>query len=86
MHVVERVAKLLAIACINLCRVFDTEAILLGGGVADAGAVLLDRVNHYYKQLTWRFQRHDVLIMQAQLHNDAGFKGAAKVAKDRIQQ
>jgi glucokinase len=84
LHIVDTSARLLAIAIVNLCRLLDTDAVVLGGGVAAAGPVLIDAVRRHYDSLTWRFQRKDVMIVQAKLGNDAGFVGAAKVARDQL--
>ena len=59
----------------------DPEAFIIGGGVGQAGQFLIDIIYKYYDEmLTITKGRAD--IVQAQLGNDAGILGAAKLAMD----
>jgi len=81
-QVVEYVCEYLAVACVNLTRVFDPQMILIGGGVAAAGDALLDRVRTYYQDHTLKIYDARARIELASLGNDAGFIGAAGMTRD----
>ena len=83
-HVLWRTASVLGRAVLNLLRVLDTEVVVLGGGVALAGAPLCDAVAACVQRTTWKFKRHAVPVVQASLGNDAGFVGAARIVRDSL--
>lgn len=56
---------MLAVLCINLCRVVDPEAIVLAGGMAQAGDALLSLVQEHVKRHTWTVLPTDVKITVA---------------------
>ena len=70
----------LAIACVNIQHVLNPKYIVLGGGMAQAGAFLLDRVVKHFKDRTWSLCDDAPEIVQAQLGYDAGVIGAAALA------
>ncbi len=63
-----------AIATIELC--VDVERIYIGGGVSDAGDILINRIRDYYKKYS-HYAIKDLEITKAKLGNDAGMLGAA---------
>ena len=71
----------LAILCINLCRILDVHTIVLGGGMAKAGDVLLQGVRKYIQSNTWVVLATDVSVVLATENTDAGTVGAALAAK-----
>lgn len=78
---VKHLAKYLSRGIISIINFMDPEVIALGGGVAEAGDFLLNRVteqvnkNKYYKTLP------SAKIVLATLGNKAGIIGAASIAK-----
>jgi glucokinase len=82
-QVVSEVTQILGIACVNLCRVFDPQMIVFAGGMILAGDDLFDRVRKVFRQFTWSIESPEPLIVPSQLGNDAGFIGAAAVARDK---
>lgn len=59
----------------------DPEAFIIGGGIGQAGQFIIDIIDKYYKEtLTISDKRAD--IIQAELGNDAGIIGAAKLVMD----
>ena len=70
----------LAIACVNIQHVLNPKYIVLGGGMAQAGAILLNRVVKHFKDRTWSLCDDAPEIVQAQLGYDAGVIGAAALA------
>ena len=65
-----------ALACISC--VVNTEAFVIGGGVSRAGSVLLDPIEKYFKEYAFHAAR-DTSFTLAELGNDAGIYGAAKM-------
>ncbi len=70
----------LAIACVNIQHAFNPSKIVLGGGLSNAGAQLLDRVNAHFCKHTWSLHTDAPEIVLAQLGPDAGVIGVAILA------
>jgi len=70
----------LAIACINIQHAFNPSKIVLGGGLSNAGATLLDRVNTHFRKQVWSLHADAPEIVLAQLGPDAGVIGAAMLS------
>ena len=65
----------------SVAAILDPELIVLGGGVSDAGALLLDPARAAFRrQLTGRGYRPEARFALARLGNDAGMIGAADLA------
>lgn len=65
-------------ALASVTMVLDPEAYLIGGGVSRAGTFLTDRIKKYHDQLSpMATKKADIVL--AQLGNDAGIYGAAKL-------
>lgn len=65
----------------SVAAILDPELIVLGGGVSEAGALLLDpAVAAFRRQLTGRGHRPEARFALASLGNDAGMIGAATLA------
>lgn len=80
-RLVADLANYLAIACINLCRVIDLQAIVIGGGVAGAGEFLLELIRASFSEQNWGIAGGVMPTFDAtKLGNDAGFVGAAALA------
>jgi len=67
----------LAIACINIQHAYNPARIVLGGGMAEAGAFLLDRVTEHVIKQRWSLHNDIPEIALAKLGYDAGVIGAA---------
>ena len=80
-RLVAELANYLAIACINLCRLIDLQAIVIGGGVAGAGEFLMQKLRLAFSEQNWGIAGGVLPTFSAtQLANDAGFVGAAALA------
>lgn len=77
--VLEQFYALLGEFLANLCNVLDPEMVILGGGVSQAGSVLLDGIRPYFRNHVFHAIR-DVDFAIASLGNDAGAYGAFKLA------
>ena len=56
----------------------DPDIFVIGGGVSKAGPILIDYVQKYYKQYAFLSCKETSFAL-AQLGNDAGIYGAAKL-------
>jgi glucokinase len=67
----------------SLAAVLDPTMVVLGGGVSEAGGLLLDPVLAAFRQsLTGRRHRPELTLALATLGNTAGLIGAADLARD----
>jgi len=82
-QIVSEVTQYLGIACVNLCRIFDPQMIVFAGGMILAGDDLFDRVRKVFEDFTWSIGSPIPELVPSQLGNDAGFIGAAAVARDK---
>jgi glucokinase len=65
----------------SVAAILDPELIVLGGGVSEAGALLIDpALAAFRRQLTGRGHRPEARFDLARLGNDAGMIGAADLA------
>ena len=77
----DRGAYYLALACVNICRLFDPEVIVFAGGLTKAGDDLMTPVRNHFAALRWKLTKPQVNLVVADLGNDAGAIGAAGVAR-----
>jgi glucokinase len=83
LYIEDKVADLLGVAVLNLARTVDTQSVTIGGGAALAGGqTFIDKIKAAYNKRSWKFKRHELLIVPAKMGNNAGFYGMAKLAKD----
>ncbi|GAG45371.1 unnamed protein product, partial [marine sediment metagenome] len=54
LEVWDTVCRMLAVACVNVQHALNVELIVLGGGMADAGRLLLECVQRHFDRLTWK--------------------------------
>ncbi|HNX27377.1 MAG TPA: ROK family protein [Phycisphaerae bacterium] len=70
----------MAIGCINLCRIFDPDRIVIAGGMSKAGDELINPTLKYIREFNWRMFEPQTPLAVASLGNSAGMIGAAGVA------
>jgi glucokinase len=71
----------------NLANAFDPGAFVIGGGVSAADGMLLDPARDSFRRhLAGRGYRPEARIVQAALGNEAGFIGAADLARTAVTQ
>ena len=73
--------KILGSALANLAAACDPEVIVIGGGVSRAGEVLLGYIEKPFQQRAF-FANKKTRFCLAELGNDAGICGAAKLVLD----
>ena len=67
----------------SICAVLDPGRIVIGGGVADAGELLVGPTRTAFAaHLIGRGHRPSPDLVQATLGNDAGIVGAATLARE----
>jgi glucokinase len=71
-----------ALACgiASLINILDPEAVIIGGGIAQAGEALFEPLRAELEQIEWRPAGHMVRLLPAQLGEWAGAIGAAREA------
>jgi glucokinase len=80
------VAEKLACAIVNACWLLNPEAIIIGGGIAKAGALLFEPLETFIQtQLSAPFYSH-LKILPAQFSTDAGIIGAATLGLENAQE
>lgn len=80
LRMVDQLGRTLGMACARIATVVDPEAFVFGGGVSRAGKILTDVIETYYNQYAFRTGAKFLL---AELGNDAGIYGSAKLILDR---
>ena len=72
----------LAVACVNVQHTLNPERVVLGGGLINAGACLLDQVRAEMAGLVWNIAQDGPEITFATLGDNAGVIGAAALARE----
>jgi glucokinase len=75
-----RSVKNLAAGITSIINALDPEVIIIGGGIAQAGAALFDPLAAFMTRFEWRPQGHSVKILPAALGDVAGTLGAVYYA------
>jgi glucokinase len=73
----DEACRFLAVACVNIQHVYNPARIVLSGGLAEAGAILLERVRDEFRARRWTLAEDSPSIEPSQLGGDAGVVGAA---------
>jgi glucokinase len=81
LNVVNEASKYIGYACMILSVTSNPEVIVVGGGVSKSGEFLLEKVREYFDQFTFSAVK-STKIVSAELGNDAGIYGAAKLVID----
>ena len=86
LFLVERMALYLGIGISNVTATTNPSRILLGGGLSQAGEALRGRVQTYFEKYAFPPSAEGVEVILAELGNDAGIYGAAKIVSQYIGQ
>ncbi len=78
---VTKAVRYLAVAMQHIAQIVDPERILIGGGVSRAGDELMRPLRRRFRDLM-KLQSRIPQVRLAQLGNDAGIYGAARLAKE----
>ncbi len=80
------VGSILGRAVAGIVNVLGLETVVVGGGIADSGRVLLDSVRDSVRLYSMKQIKSKIRIKKASLGNDAGDLGAALLAKEKLSQ
>lgn len=78
--IIERTAEFLAVAAANVVTALHPEMIVVAGGVAEMGELLLEPVRRGIRERIRMFPADDVRVEKSQLGDDAGVCGAVALA------
>lgn len=78
MKSVEKSMRYLGWAMANITMVLDPEAYIIGGGVSKAGTFLTDMIQKHHDEMS-PMSTHKAKVVLAELGNDAGIYGAARL-------
>jgi glucokinase len=78
--VICKAATYLGVGMVNLVNIFNPEMIIVGGGVAQMGDLLLEPARRVVKERAFQLSAQAVRIVPAQLGDNAGVLGAAVFA------
>jgi glucokinase len=82
--VFDLIGSRLGVACASFANIFQPEAIVVGGGVIEAGDLLLDPARKEVRARALR-PMNETPILAATLGNDAGMIGAAALARTELE-
>lgn len=74
--VADKVGYYLGIACASIAVTTDPKTFIIGGGISNAGSILIDNIKKHYINFA-HFAVKDMPFELANLGNDAGMYGAA---------
>lgn len=77
-----KVAQHLGIVLVGIVNLLNPDCIVIGGGVANAGKILFDKVKEIILRRAMDVQARHVKVFKARLGNDAGLIGAAILVKE----
>ncbi len=80
LEVISKAATYLGVGMVNLVNIFNPEMIIVGGGVAQMGDLLLEPARQVVKERAFQLSARAVRIVSAQLGDSAGVLGAAVFA------
>ena len=79
-EVIATAATYLGVGMVNLVNIFNPELIIVGGGMAKLGDLLLDPARRLVEERAFPISAKAVRIVTAQLGDEAGVYGAASLA------
>ena len=79
-----KIGRRLGVALVAVVNLLNLDAIVIGGGVANAGKVLFDKVRETINQRAMSIQAQRVKVFKAKLASDAGLIGAAILVREGI--
>ena len=75
------VGEYLGVALVSVVNLLNPEKIIIGGGVAECGELLLDPIRRTINDRAMKVQREAVEIVPAELGNSAGVIGASMLVE-----
>jgi glucokinase len=85
-EIYEHVGRLIGIAAVNISLALVPECIVIGGGVASAGELLLEPIRRTIQERIFVIPKEKIKIVPAVLGDKAGILGSAKWVNMKIDQ
>ncbi|MBQ2984363.1 MAG: ROK family protein [Candidatus Gastranaerophilales bacterium] len=76
-QIFKQMGKIIGLGLSSVVNLLNPEKIIIGGGVADAGDILLEPIKQTIKERAMSIQANSVSVVPAQLANTAGVIGAS---------
>jgi len=83
-EVLAETGKILGIALASLTNILNPEVFIIGGGIANAGDLILGPARHELIKRAYTIPAKKVKVIPAKLKNDAGIVGSASVAVAKL--
>ena len=83
LEVISKAATYLGIGLVNLVNIFNPEMIIIGGGLAKMGDLLLEPARRVVRERAFQLSARLVRIVPSQLGDDAAVFGAAIFARQQ---
>ncbi|HEX3022817.1 MAG TPA: ROK family glucokinase [Lachnospiraceae bacterium] len=80
-EVIDQAARYIAFSMQAMTSVIDPEVYIIGGGVSQAGSILLEKIRTHYRESVLYLSKNTEIKL-AELGNDAGIYGAACMMKE----
>ena len=80
---IEVIGRALGVGMANIANIFCPQVIVIGGGVSEAGDLLLDPAREVMRRRALRPGRDEVRVEAAAFGAEAGMVGAAMLARER---
>lgn len=84
--VVSRAAHYLGMGLVSVVNIFNPEKVVIGGGVAQMGEMLLGPARTVVTEKAFKLSADAARIVQARLGGDAGIVGAAVYAQQELKE
>jgi glucokinase len=78
------VGRHLGIALVGVVNLLNPDGVVIGGGIAEAGKILFDKVREVISMQAMSVQARKVKVVKAKLGKDAGLIGAAILVKEKM--
>ena len=76
-QIFKQMGKIIGIGLASVVNLLNPEKIIIGGGVADAGDILLEPIRRTIQDRAMPIQANSLKVVPAQLANGAGVIGAS---------
>ena len=83
LDIITEAGNYLGVGMVNLVNIFNPEMLIVGGGVAKIGDLLLDPARQVVKERAFQISAQAVRIVPAQLADEAGVYGATAFALEQ---
>lgn len=84
-EIIEETGRLLGVAIVSYVNIFNPDAVILHGGLVNAGEMLLDPLKAKVQELCFEASLKGLRILPSALKGDAGIVGAAGLAFARAE-